>query len=369
MTGVFFRLCAQEACPAASEKKTTWLKISYNGSQTGPKFPAAELRAVRSVQDSLIALVRKAYPQPKGVEAKPFAVNLIDFTDYPNEPANSPLHYQANVNFKGYFCIGDKVFLGDETGTWIKFHINTLSDFMNPLNEKLQLPDNKPLFFQPELIGKFQDYSVYTPFNGFSNLTIENIIISRPDYSPFKPVNMEELLKACIRYLDSQTAQYHKDNQELRNALAQTIAFAQKINFKTPEERANYIQEQKKNVEDGEKQRGEIAGAFLDNKQIIIDYLNELGPERRKMQAYCQDPFETFLSGKSIPSYEQLKATGRPIACYNYFILPKGSAKGAAKFIQLELRWENDDYSLAKKQMIEKFKRDIKLSDVAGLLR
>jgi len=369
MAGAFFRLGAQEPCHAAADKMTSWLKLSHNGPQSGPRFPVAELPSVRAVQESLIALVRHAYPQPKGVEAKPFGINLVDFTDYPNEPANSPLHYQANVNFKGYFCIGDKVFLGDETGTWIKFHINTLSGFMDPVNEKLQLSTGKPLFFQPELTGKFQGYPVYTPFNGFNNRNIENIIISRAGYSPFKPVNMEELLNACIGYLDSQTAQYHRDNQELRKTLAQTIAYAQKINFKTPQERTNYIQEQTQGVEDGEKKRGEMVGAFLENKQILIGYLNELGPEKRKMQAYCQDPFETFLSGKSIPSYEELRVTGRPLASYNYFVLPKGSAKAAARFIQLELRWENDDYNLAKKQMIGKFKQNIRLSDVAALLK
>lgn len=298
----------------------SWTQVEDDLAMADPTFPKASYPLLFKKTDRVIDLLKKAIPDPPGIEARVY--RTVRGRSYLKDGA---LMFGVNALFLGYYCVEDTpsypkirgtIQKGGETETWIYIDFNSMSwlgsDSMK-LGEGFNSPKGGRFHFVPKVGGEIAGLPIYLPDVHKNDRTEAVIISSR---SPYKPVSKEMFLKARLMQLEPQLVK---------------AAGA-------PKYRAEL-----------EAQQAALAKA-----------LDGLSPEEKQEQAIVRGPYET----KKIFATEA--EGGRKIATISGSLFDGQGSRDVIRTIVVYWRW--DPKEPAKAAMIERFKKALDFAALKALL-
>jgi uncharacterized protein (TIGR02145 family) len=110
----------------------------WGGRPINAKPGSYDKTAADAALDKLLALAKKAYPQPAGGNA-----NFTKYLAFSNVDDFLPFGYWLYIGHPGFVCtVGDKITETFETGVYLTFHINTYESFAQPVDAP-EVPQSK----------------------------------------------------------------------------------------------------------------------------------------------------------------------------------------------------------------------------------
>lgn len=143
--------------------------------------------------DGLAEIVRRAYPNPVGAEAKWYRV--LSTTA---EPQPAIATYDLASNYRGYYCgTSQQPFLASETGTWAYIHVNNFGfKHLTYRVEHVELDGLQAYALAPR-VGSWDGYDLHD-LTAPEEPKIEErvVLITRAGESPYRPVSKKAFLLA-----------------------------------------------------------------------------------------------------------------------------------------------------------------------------
>ncbi len=195
---------AQQPCNEDSlmNIKGKWTK------STGSNSYRAKSPQVVTGLENILQLLKAAYPEPKGMEAR------WDSEQGRHESLiqNGPIAFDFMASFKKYYCdliignksnnykssFGNKHFLSDETGTWFYVWANWPGWFASEDGEfKIE---SKHVYMLTPKMGELDGFQVVAGRDGDSpNQFSRTILVTRQGRSPFIPVTQKQFLQDFLK--------------------------------------------------------------------------------------------------------------------------------------------------------------------------
>jgi hypothetical protein len=300
-------------------------------------FPGKSLEFIFARQDQLLGILKKAYPEPKGLEA--FASRIFNTspgTDYLKEPGEAAFHYSISTYYQHYWCADGKMELATETATRIECYVNAMFQLMEPLSRSKDfvMPNGQQIFYMPYETGTVKGFPLYSTKEKWNGNPRESIIISKDGRLPVLPVSREGFLMAL----------------------------------------GCYVQDKLKGLEIFH-QAAAVTGSG--NETLLKKYLNaykrleilmaDMTEEERSSQAIVSDPSEMLWNRNGEGTFEaQEKIGGRPLVIYDLEYGNNQLPRHSIRFIQLFFNYE--DYNATKRDMMRQFRENIDLDLLKALL-
>lgn len=181
--------CVPEQGPGVWEKTRDELANIDRG------FPKAKWPVLLSHSDAVLAMLKKALPNPAGLSVAPSR----QFSGEPHAPGG-PVPHGLEVAFFSYYC--DKVGALhpiDETGTWVYIEFNTLYWLAN---QRLQLwfptAGGATILRVPEHSEELHGVPVYQP-HIVSGQPAEAVVFTRGGVPPYHLISRATYLEARIK--------------------------------------------------------------------------------------------------------------------------------------------------------------------------
>ena len=180
----------------AWQKPGAWSRADDNLANDRALPQSAHAAALQKA-DEVVELVKRAIPDPMGVQAKVSRSRGLQHT------GEGPLKYGVTAFFLGYFCVGQtagnqdtrgKVLLGDETATWIYIKFNDLSQLISPLSNEFRVADGGVMFSLPRRSGDFKGHAQYA-WESSHGVRWEAILVKAKDMRLTRDVSREEFIR------------------------------------------------------------------------------------------------------------------------------------------------------------------------------
>ena len=160
-------------------------------------LPRSARAAALRKSDEVVELLKRAIPDPKGVQANVSRSRGAQYSD------EGPLKYGVTALFLGYFCVGQtagnqdvrgKILLGGETATWIYIKFNDLSQLISPLGDEFRVADGGVMFSLPRRAGDFKGHARHA-WESSRGVRWEAILVKAKDMRLTRDVSREEFLR------------------------------------------------------------------------------------------------------------------------------------------------------------------------------
>ncbi|MFT3840691.1 MAG: hypothetical protein QM723_27120 [Myxococcaceae bacterium] len=185
---------SQAPC-AAEQAPGVWQKPHDELANIAPGFPKAKWPVLLAHSDQLIAMLKKALPNPVGLSAAP----ARQFSGYPHAK-DGPVPHGLEVPFFSLYCDkAGKLSAEDETGTWVYIELNTLYWLAN---ERLQAffptAGGATILKVPEHTEELHGVPVYKP-HIVSGQPAEAVVFTRGGVPPYHLISRATYLEARIK--------------------------------------------------------------------------------------------------------------------------------------------------------------------------
>ncbi|MDF2189878.1 hypothetical protein P2H89_15670 [Paraflavitalea sp. CAU 1676] len=366
MIGVGIYTSSLAQVPQAPCTKEDVVNISTNW--TTPLVKSSTAQSQR--QQKILQILKAAYPKPTGLVPNVHGFLPVDGdpgNEYIDQPKGSPLRYSVTTYFHTLLCDAKKgtTYRDGETHTWIIAYINSLTTFLVPAHFKL--PNGQPLYFMPRVVGQLKGYPVYDT-QKWKDIPDESVVLAVGDKLPVRPVSRDEVLSVLTAEVNMQMAELEAAQIKLAEALKESLAEADKMSFKTPEEREKYKQGNIREVENGKSKSTQMIASFRQRLQAIEQLRASMSPADRAKQAVLNDIRDLVpIKGKAI-SFEEQEKTGRALVVRDLTWGNKKQAPHSIQLIQLLMHHQTDARHVAKKEMIRQFKENIDVEALRKLL-
>lgn len=175
-------VCSDETIMAV---KGSWKRLGDVAHTPGNSAKASRIDAINK-------LFQQAYPNPMGMEAlwyRTYSTRL--FTN------GGPDAYSFYSLYKSWYCNKNtnKMFLGDETGTWAYVFVNYFSWFMSNQYDKLDFTiGGRNVYRLPKIKGEWKGYPLYQ-LSSHDLGTFNCVLIIRPGNElPWRPITQKNYL-------------------------------------------------------------------------------------------------------------------------------------------------------------------------------
>lgn len=177
--------------------KGKWTRLPNHDSGHDPSFPKNQYSFAYKRMDSLTAMVKYAYPDPTGTEARYYS----SVSAYPIT-SKTPWAYMHSSLYQVYYLNKNtnKIALGDETGTWLRFYVNFFGWFFNE-NIGRYTVDGKEVsvFSLYPRDGTWKGLPVYSKPSSRGERTV---LISRDGEVPIIPITQKQFLVNLRKQLE-----------------------------------------------------------------------------------------------------------------------------------------------------------------------
>jgi hypothetical protein len=169
--------------------KGKWTRLPNIENNHDPSFPKNQYSFAYKRMDSLTAMLKYAYPDPTGIEAEYYS----GVSNYPIT-SKTPFAYMHSSLYKVYYFNENinKIILGDETSTWVRFYVNFFGWFFHE-NIGRYIVDGKEVsvFSLYPRDGTWKGLPVYRKPSYRGERTV---LISRDGELPIIPITQKQFL-------------------------------------------------------------------------------------------------------------------------------------------------------------------------------
>lgn len=292
-----------------------------------PTFAKTQFQAILPKAQKALELIQKANPTLKGIEAR--AYRSVRGSSYVSGGA---VRFAATVGFFGYYCVPDtpsyptrrgKVFLGDETGTWIEVFFNDLGWLVNEkksLGKEFLTAEGKMIYSFPKQSGEVKGFVLLEP--DLFREKSEAVLILPAGRTPFKILSREQFLRA-------RTLLYEKEIKKLESL----------------------------------PQAAKIATEYREDVAKINEMLAEMPPGERQSPAVVSNLLAR--PGRQKIFVEEAVG-GRRLATIDRSFFDPNLPRHAVQFITVYWRW--DEKNPAKAALIRQFKENFDFQSLKQML-
>ncbi|MFC5408501.1 hypothetical protein ACFPMF_04235 [Larkinella bovis] len=351
--------------------QTSWVRKPDALGAIGPDFPRKSLPLVFERQEKILNLLQKAYPNPRGLEARAYRIIKSDpANDYKHLPPNAPLRYSVTTYYLHYWCFRGKPERSAETGTWIECYVNSLWQFMESISEReYLLPNGQSIFYMPERVGDLKGYAVYSPHPTRRENRQESILLVPGNRLPVRPVSREELVRSLQRHIRHFLKENDETTRVLEAGLKETLAYAdQPGSFKTEAEREKYKEDNRRSIGNGRIKRDKTAQEFRQNYDRLEALLAAMSPQERASQAIIENPYDLMTQYRGKGTFEAQAVKGRPLVTHDLQYHDPTLPRHAIQSIQLLMKYETSANLVAKRDLMEQFRQNIDLDGLKALI-
>ena len=322
-------------------------------------FPKNQFAQANNRIDKIQKILQAAYPDPKGIEAgwyRGITGNAV--------VKNGPVPYSLDALFLAYYCNGNKIEKGGETGTWFYVWTNQVSGWFAEF-EKYYHIQKQPVYLLQKRAGTLNGYPLYEGiYNGASNTGSRYsrfIMIIRPGNSPYVPVTQKQFLQAFLNYNEKRFTKYYQEQLERSKHFKteeeeeadKKTALENALKGATPnrveERKANFLKNYKTDKQQKEEWLIKINKSYEEDMRPAHTLLDNGSPQELEQPAILD--FENLLTFRHFSAEDQ---GGRELVRLNPDYFNTALPKYVPQILVVYWSWDKGKPGENFKEQIEK---------------
>jgi hypothetical protein len=350
-------LCAQTAIDNHDDEimnmKGKWSRGENLNDGLDKDLPVSQNVQLYKRIDSLLALLKTAYPNPIGLEA-------IQYSSIRQRPigTGTPSAYSHTSLYKSYFYspVLKKMLLDEETHTWLNMHVNYFGWFLENRFGRYVV-DNKEVtvFALMERDGTWNGYPLFKKYRGRSERAV---VISRDGELPYIPITQKQFLTFLRKDIEALRKKFLKSDSGYHSYLLKQIETARTGKHANEAAREKAIKTAEYYYEEYKKRRatrGPLEEAeYLNKLKNIDDYLAS------HTEAEMAQPVKTPSMGDFNGNFESRGKNGKlyELVRINFAYFKKELPRYVPQFFVLYWTWDDTNNAPAaefKRQLEENF--------------
>jgi hypothetical protein len=299
--------------------------------------------------DAISKLFLQAYPNPMGIEAfwyRTYTTRL--FTN------GGPDAYSFYSLYKSWYCNKNinKLFLGEETGTWAYVFVNYFSWFMSNQYDKLDFTvGGRNVYRLPKIKGEWKGYPLYQ-LSSHHLGTFNCALILRPGNElPWRPITQRQYLDERRKILVAQRQTSRNFARKTDSSYNKSIENVRKNTFMKEADKA-------RNIENLQKARD------YNLSKIIADSARQIQYWQKKIDLIdnyiakndaitLQQPAVTRNTAEFTGAFEPVTQGGIELVTANPNYFKKNLAPEVPQMMILYWRWEKGPAAQDFKRQLE----------------
>jgi hypothetical protein len=201
----------------------TWRENPPNLVLASDSAPAALYPTILARLAPVAAMLREAYPEPRGTAAEGY----MSIRRFGPELASGPAQYGYVSLYKTWLCSrAGEVSLAGETGNWAYVFVNSLHYLLDEVLDKPLIVDGRPtrVWMLARRIGTLRGSTLYEPWMGLDHGRA--LVFAREGRFPWTPVSQKQYLDALASWFRQQAVETSDAVDNLIRNMEQAIAEA-----------------------------------------------------------------------------------------------------------------------------------------------
>jgi len=207
---------------AAAVRPGSWQENPVDLVLARDSAPSALRPAILTRLETIGAMFREAYPEPRGTAAEGYK-SIRRFSD---ELDGGPAQYGYVSLYKTWMCVRStgRIELADETGNWAYAQVNSLRYLLKPIADTPLQIEGRPVrvWMLARRTGTLRGETLYEPWMGLTYGRA--VVFTHEGRVPWKPVSQQQYLDALTAWWNGQAAGANAASDALVRGLEETIA-------------------------------------------------------------------------------------------------------------------------------------------------